>query len=188
MPIEVELKFPLGGNAPTATEVVDRLEAIGAVEHPTRHQHDHYYAHPGRDFAVTDEALRIRQDGQNVQLTYKGPLIDDVAKSRLELETGIESTEAAAGILEALGFRLVRVVSKQRRPFELTWHTAGVEAVIDQVEGLGVFVELETISDLDGHQAARDILLQLAAELGLEDSERRSYLGLLLQADSVEET
>lgn len=189
MPIEVELKFPLGGlseNAPTAPEIVERLEKIGARGQAARQQNDHYYAHPGRDFAVTDEALRIREDDQDVRLTYKGPLIDDVAKSRLELETGIESAEVAAGILEALGFRLVRVVSKQRRTFPLSWHGTRVEAVIDQVEGLGEFVELETISDLDGHQAARDTLLLLAAELGLEHSERRSYLGLLLRADSPE--
>jgi len=186
MPIEVELKFPLWGEAPTVPEIVGRLEAIGAQGQPPRQQNDHYYAHPGRDFAVTDEALRIREDGQSVRLTYKGPLIDDVAKSRLELETGIESAEVAAGILEALGFRLVRVVSKQRRPFQLQWLGAQIEAVIDQVEGLGEFVELETISDLDGHQAARDQLLDLAAELGLEHSERCSYLGLLLRANSPE--
>ncbi len=30
MPIEVELKFPLGGEAPTAPEIVERLEKIGA--------------------------------------------------------------------------------------------------------------------------------------------------------------
>ena len=55
--------------------------------------------------------------------------------------------------------------------------------VIDQVEGLGEFVELETISDVDGHQSARDHLLDLATTMGLVDSERRSYLGLLLLAN-----
>ena len=190
MPIEVELKFPLGGlseNAPTAPEIVERLEKIGARGQAARQQNDHYYAHPGRDFAVTDEALRIREDDQDVRLTYKGPLIDDVAKTRLELETGIESAEVGGTILQALGFCLVRVVAKQRRPFELQWQGLPVEAVIDQVTGLGEFVELETISDVDGHQAARDHLLALAATLGLEHGERRSYLGLLLLSDPDED-
>jgi len=183
MPIEVELKFPLADAAPTAEQVAERLEEIGARAELPRRQNDHYYAHPGRDFAVTDEALRIREDNDRAWLTYKGPLIDDVAKTRLELETGIESVEVGDRILQALGFHPVRIVSKQRRPFELQWQGIPVEAVIDQVTGLGEFVELETISDVDGHQAARDHLLALAATLGLEHSERRSYLGLLLQSD-----
>ena len=106
--------------------------------------------------------LRLQEDNDRAWLTYKGPLIDDVAKTRLELETGIESVEVGDRILQALGFQPVRVVSKQRRPFELQWQGIPVEAVIDQVTGLGEFVELETISDVDGHQAARDHLLALA--------------------------
>ena len=151
---------------------------------PLRQQRDHYYTHPGRDFGETDEALRIREDNDQLRLTYKGPLMDDVAKTRLELETGIESAEIGDGILVALGFRLLRTVSKQRRPFDLQWRNLSVEVVIDQVEGLGDFVELETISDTDSHQAARDHLLALATKLGLEQSERRSYLCLLLAGET----
>jgi adenylate cyclase class 2 len=183
MPIEVELKFPLTDDAPTAKQLVERLEAVGARAQPARQQDDHYYDHPGRDFAATDEALRIREDNHQARLTYKGPLIDDVAKSRLEYETAIESADVGASILEALGFQLVRTVSKTRRPFELNWHDTDVEVVIDQVVGLGEFVELETISDENSHQAARDTLLELAGELGLVHSQRQSYLALLLQSD-----
>ena len=184
MAIEVELKFPLLPGAMTVEQVTDRLEAIGARPMPSRHQNDHYYGHPDRDFAQTDEALRIREDEDRVQLTYKGPLIDEIAKTRRELEMGIDSAEIAAEILESLGFRPVRVVAKQRQPFELSWQGISVEAVIDQVEGLGDFVERETISDTDSHQAARDHLLALATKLGLEQSERRSYLCLLLAGET----
>ena len=59
-----------------------------------------------------------------------------------------------------------------------------IEVVIDEVESLGTFVELETLIDEgDGETertAARNCLLALATELGLSRSERRSYLGLLL--------
>ena len=184
MAIEVELKFPLLPGAMTVEQVTDRLEAIGARPMPSRHQNDHYYAHPDRDFAQTDEALRISEDEHRIQLTYKGPLIDEVAKTRRELEIGIDSAEITAEILESLGFRPVRVVAKQRKPFELSWQGISVEAVIDQVEGLGDFVELETMSDTDSHQAARDHLLALATKLGLEQSERRSYLCLLLAGET----
>ena len=183
MAIEVELKFPLDAAPPTAEDLSSRLVELGAAALPPRRQRDCYYAHPQRDFAVTDEALRIRDDQGRIFLTYKGPLLDPLAKTRRELETGLESAEVAAEIFEMLGFRPVRVVAKHRRPFHLTWQEVAVEAVIDEVDDLGTFVELETITDEAGHEAARDQLLALASNLGLEHGERRSYLGLLLARD-----
>lgn len=183
MAIEVELKFPLGMTTSTAEEISARLDELGAEALPPRRQRDCYYAHPQRDFAVTDEALRIRDDQGRIFLTYKGPLLDPLAKTRRELETGLESAEVAAEILDMLGFRPVRIVAKHRQPFHLPWQGVAVEAVIDDVDGLGTFVELETITDQAGHEAARDRLLDLASALGLEHGERRSYLALLLARD-----
>lgn len=184
MTIEVELKFPLDADNPTAEEIITRLEQLGSHAHPRRQQRDCYYAHPVRDFATTDEALRIRVSDSITRLTYKGPLLDPVAKTRRELEFEIASSEQAASLLEALGFRPVREVAKQRRPFVLVHDGHEIEVVIDEVESLGTFVELETLIDEGdgetGRTAARNCLLALAAELGLSRSERRSYLGLLL--------
>src|SRR5688572_28544694 len=39
-------------------------------------QSDEYFAHPARDFAKTDEALRIRTSGGKSFVTYKGPKLD----------------------------------------------------------------------------------------------------------------
>ncbi len=52
--------------------------------------------------------------------------------------------------------------------------------------GLGWFVELETITDETGRDAARECLFELSRELGLGKSERRSYLRLLLGDDPHE--
>ena len=184
MTIEVELKFPLDGDSPTAEEIIARLQKLGSHAGLQRQQRDCYYSHPVRDFAETDEALRIRISDSVSRLTYKGPLLDSVAKTRRELEFEIASSKQAASLLEALGFHPVREVLKQRHPFLLTYDSREIEVVIDEVQNLGTFVEVETLIGEDAEEsertAARNCLLSLAAELGLSRSERRSYLGLLL--------
>ncbi len=184
MPYEVELKFPLTDEA----GFLAKLEELGAKETGERHQSDAYYNHPSRDFATTDEALRIRVDGDRVCFTYKGPKIDAETKTRREVEVPVQATpEHAGAMLEALGFNHVAKVRKTRRCFRLDAGDAPVELTIDSIDGLGLFVEIEQVVDsAEAVPASRDALLELAANLGLSGQERRSYLEMLLaqQPDS----
>src|SRR5437868_7119625 len=115
MQYEVEQKFPLTNPA----EVESQLAALGATFQPPINQIDHYFRHPCRDFAQTDEALRLRNVGSDNFITYKGPKIDPTSKTRRELElplsTGSETVERFTELLGALGFKPVATVSKQRR-------------------------------------------------------------------------
>ncbi len=149
-------------------------------------QVDTYYAHPVRDFAATDEALRIRRVGETNVVTYKGPKIDATTKTRQEIELAIaagqQGAEQASQLLEALGFRHVANVSKVRQTYCFKLEGQSVEVAIDNIEGLGSFVELEIVAE--GEQAldaARQTIATLATELGLAEVERRSYLELLLE-------
>ena len=54
---------------------------------------------------------------------------------------------------------------------------------MDQVDGLGSFVELETYALPEDMQQAREDLIVLAEKLGLSGGERRSYLELLFEAN-----
>lgn len=181
---EVELKF----SAVDPAMVRDRLAALGGVGGPSRDQVDRYYAHPARDFARTDEALRLRSDGDRVVITWKGPRIDAATKTRREIELPLgpvgegpsATIERWDALLHALGFRAVRDVRKRRRSFHLPWQGAPVEVAIDEVDGLGMFVELEQQAPADGVDAARQRLQSLARELRCGPAERRSYLELLL--------
>jgi adenylate cyclase class 2 len=118
-------------------------------------------------------------------VTYKGPKLDSATKTRRELELPLGSSEGNgtrfAELLEALGFQPVAVVRKQRRPFQIEWQGREVEGALDDVEGIGSFVELELQSDERDLDAARAVISALASELKLGLSERRSYLELLLQ-------
>lgn len=179
---EVEQKFPVADVLP----FVERLTLLGAVWGEPIVQVDSYFAHPARDFAQTDEALRIRRVGEQNFVTYKGPKLDALTKTRRELELPIAGGELGydhfAELLVALGFRRVADVRKSRRPGALRWNGQHVEIALDQVERVGSFVELEISADESQLDAARQTLLRLAEELALPTPERRSYLEMLLQA------
>ncbi len=181
MRYEVEQKFPVAGMG--AVEAA--LAALGADISAPEEEMDLYFAHPQRDFAATDEALRLRRKGSQNYITYKGPKLDATTKTRREIELPLgEAAGAVAAwreLLEVLGFRGVAEVRKSRRKALVTWQDRQVEVSLDAVEGLGTFVELELMADAQQMAAAKACIAGLAAELGLRESERRSYLELLLE-------
>lgn len=181
MQYEVEQKFP----AVDVPRLEKKLAGLAAREGETVSQVDQYFAHPARDFAQTDEALRIRQVGQENFVTYKGPKLDAATKTRRELELplppGKAGFESFAELLQALGFRPVAAVRKRRRQLSLEWEGKHFEVAIDAVDDVGNFVELELLADESELAAAKGSLASLAAALDLHGSERRSYLEMLLE-------
>lgn len=185
---EVEMKFAV--TDPVGFE--SRLRSHGAIFRDAVSQLDRYFNHPCRDFAVTDEAVRLRRVGGAVELTYKGPRIDEATKTRRECSLPLPSAESSSAatatveawteVLAALGFRPVAEVAKERRTLLLDWQGHRVEVAIDAVRDVGSFVELEMLAEESGVGSARESLIGLARSLGLEASERRSYLELLLAA------
>ncbi len=177
---EVEQKFAVAQPDLLAARLIE----LGGSFDPPVDQTDQYFAHPGRDFAVTDEALRIRRVGQANFITYKGPKVDATTKTRREIELPLSPGSAAADhfseLLEALGFRPIAQVKKQRRPGHIAWDGWQVATAIDDVEGLGSYAELEVAASDEDLAAGRGCLASLAQRLELTRSERRSYLELLL--------
>lgn len=179
MKLEVEQKFPVVN----PVDLQRKLLALGAAPGEPIEQVDCYFAHPSRDFAQTDEAFRLRTIGERNYITYKGPKLDATTKTRRELELpipdGRQAAEGFEALFAALGFTRVREVRKQRRAAEVSWQGQAVEVCLDDVDGLGAYVELELIVDDAGLDLARQCLASLASELGLSQPERRSYLELL---------
>jgi len=159
--------------------ILKTLKKEGAVFEKAVEQVDTYYNAPHRDFAETDEALRLRQQGDRVFLTYKGRKLDPKSKTREEVEVQVCDRQKMEGILLSLGFKITLVVSKKRE----IYHLKGVEVCVDRVERLGDFVELEAIaSDVTKMEKTRDELISLMRGLGVKgDLIRESYLEMLLQ-------
>ena len=179
--LEVEQKFRVDDSK----AIAERLASLGAKLGEAELQIDRYFNHPARDFARTDEALRIRQVGQKNYLTYKGPKLDSTTKTRREIEVPIASADVAAEqfaeLLVALAFRPVAEVRKQRRKSTVEHAGYTIEVVFDEVERLGQYVELEVVVESSKMDAAKDAIGSLAKELGLTENERKSYLELLLE-------
>ena len=162
-----------------------RLAALGVSVAPAQTEVDQYFAHPSRNFAETDEALRIRRKGGQVLITYKGPRVDRTTKTRQEIELplGAEEESAAAwvGLLQVLHFTPVAEVFKSRRKAFIPWQGQKVEVSLDEVQGVGTYAELEVMADEHAIEPAKALIASLAVELNLHENERRSYLQLLLE-------
>jgi adenylate cyclase class 2 len=163
--------------------VRDRLRESGADSLGTVRQVDTYYDHPGRSFAESDEALRIRrEDPENgdpvARVTYKGPLVESASKTREEIEAEVGDPEALDAILRELGFEPVPRVRKKRERYRLRGYTV----TLDAVEGVGTFVEAEREGPRAEIEELRDGARGLLRDLGLDPDEhvRTSYLELVL--------
>jgi adenylate cyclase class 2 len=180
--LEIEQKFADADF--TAIETL--LRTWGAHLEKDQTEIDHYFNAPDRDFARTDEAFRLRRVGEANYLTYKGPKHAGPVKIRTELEIPLRDGDEAADqmrqLLTHLGYRFVAIVRKQRRMYPLERGGFSLTVCLDEVEHLGRFAEVEIVAVDEQKEAARAVLQEAAASLGLTKLERRSYLNLLLSA------
>lgn len=178
--LEIEQKFV----CPDFAAIEKRLSEWQARRGEERIEADHYFNAPDRDFARTDEAFRLRRIGSANFLTYKGPKQSGSVKVRTELEIplrdGDEAAEQFTRLLAHLGYRPVAVVRKHRRYYHLERGGFALTVCLDEVEQLGRFAEVEIVAAEEQADAARKVLADTAAALGLTQLERRSYLNLLL--------
>lgn len=186
--IEVEIKVPLSSD--DFEYIRDSILKLGGKYLNSESQQDTYYDHPCRAFQETDEAVRVRQripstnaesqdDHPLLELAYKGPKLDVLSKTRLELSIGITDAAIAKSILKELSFREVATIIKKRDFFKYGLSTI----CIDDVEDVGVFIELERlVSTEEELEPARNQLLEIIKNLGLDSNKsiRESYLELYL--------
>jgi adenylate cyclase class 2 len=178
--LEIEMKFPAADFAALERTLAD----WGAARDAARTDADHYFNAPDRDFGQTDEALRLRRIGPANYVTYKGPKRDAQTKTRTEIEVPLAEGDAAArdftALLTHLRYRPTAVVRKRRTIYHLKRDGFALEICLDEVDELGRFVELEILAPEEQLERGRAVLQEIAAQLGLGASERRSYLELLL--------
>jgi len=158
---------------PVAT--LARAQALGAADEGVLRQRDTYFAVPrGR------LKLREQEPGGAQLISYERPDEAAARTSSYRLMDVADADDARRALDAALG--TVAVVDKRRRL--LLWE--GVRIHLDEVDGLGAFVELEAVapsgSDLT---AEREKVARLTSELALGEPIAGSYADLL--ADKADE-
>jgi adenylate cyclase class 2 len=117
------------------------------------------------EFLSNDSFLRIRiQDDGTVILTAK----KQIRKSegglvKIEHETIVQSADASRSILELMGYQEAVRVKKSRQ----TAHLKEYEICLDDIEGLGLFIELEQMGESDDAPAIQKDMLDFLLSLGI---------------------
>lgn len=129
--------------------VLQRLNERTIPVGETVMQHDQVFGLPGEKGDDINQApwLRIRTEQKNGVATSVFTLKKTITSQldSLEHETIVEDATEMKRIIEELGFEPYVTVYKTRRKA----HIGDIELCIDEVEGLGVFVEAEKMTDED---------------------------------------
>ncbi|MDR0367464.1 MAG: class IV adenylate cyclase [Rickettsiales bacterium] len=172
--MEIERKFIVFEESFDSIE--SRLSALGFRPDGHRRQIDEYFLPRGMDpakhthFMIKGEMayLRLRRDAENETASLDLKTVNKERKGVFgEYEcrlAGADSLGMAAKILDMLGFRKAHVIDKSRKSFKL----GEVSVDMDEVRGLGRFVEVEIIDDMPGADRALARVDDLSAKLGLD--------------------
>lgn len=179
--VEVELKFPLEN----AEELIEKL---GKISLPSvSWQRDTYFIPPHRNFLEQNpisEWFRIREirGKGKVVLNYKNwHNKEGRAVSCDEAETEIEDINALRKILQSLDFKEIAVVEKERK----NWKHNNTVISIDNVTGLGKFIEIEADGYFTSVENAKDHLYKVLEELEARTGEQefKGYPHLILEKE-----
>lgn len=182
MGLEIEIKVKVE----SLSAIRDKLTADGCEKIADQDEYDLYFNSPVRDFAQSDEALRLRYvKNQKVGkimppcITYKGPKVGrEGFKAREELIVDLSSGDEFAHILEKLGFKMTAEVVKHREIYQCK----NAIVTLDDLKGVGSFSEIEASFSLSEDEAVETID-RTAEKYGIRGERlTRSYLEILLDS------
>ena len=166
MSLEKEMKFRVKNFA----EIEEKLLGLGFALQKETVQEDLYFSPPHRKFAGTRKHyLRLRKRGNRPSLFAYHEVLNDLETE--ETETKIGNTEKFIAILEKLNFVLDCVVKKKRK----VYRNDLFEVALDEVDNLGLFVELEYLGEPNTDSSP--LFRKLVGKLGLKKKNQISGLG-----------
>lgn len=146
MNIEVEKKFEISDY----TTAKGEIEALGADKVSETNDVDVYFVVPQE--VPNTRYLRIRTKEGKATLAYHEVLNDVETK---EWESDVTDGDIVKAIIGKLGFEEDVTVNKTREKYNL----ANSEILIDHIEGLGYFVEIESPNEEQLDSIAKKITL-----------------------------
>jgi adenylate cyclase class 2 len=179
--MEIEVKAKLKDKV----AVMGKLAALGCKFSEAKTQDDMVWVEKTGsldDYFSNKVFLRIRiQNGEKVIMTAKSPKAKqgDESLVKREHEVVVSSADEARNILSMLGLReAVRIVKRRQ-----TAEYKDYEICIDEVEGLGSFVELEKIAEEKDAAQIQKEMFEFLKTLGIlsEDQVKKGYDILMLE-------
>jgi adenylate cyclase, class 2 len=172
MSVEIEAKMKVDDLG----VVRDRLKAVGATPIGEYLERNVFFDTEDRSLLTADQGLRVRLAKDNVSgnhvctITFKGPRLHGVLKSREETEVTIGNFDEANALLKCLGYAAVLSFEKRRQ----SWSIGGCRVELDELPHLGPYVEIEGKRE--------ETVLKVREMLQLADRPliKTSYIALLL--------
>jgi adenylate cyclase class 2 len=175
--MEVEVKSKVK-NFPTLRR---KLKAMGAKFGSVLNQTDRLF-YPREAIKTKaqksgDYLLRIRNEDGKHFLAYKG--LTERKGVWVEYEFGIDNPQEARKLIEAMGFGLALILKKKRIPGKL----GKIVFCLDQIKGLGDFIEMEIITGKGKSKEAQQKIMQIFSQLGIDkgDFVRIGYPQIILK-------
>lgn len=164
---EVEIKLSVDRHA--GQTLLRRFEDILSASFWEK---DTYFTSPARDLIASEECLRVRRRDGFAEITWKPPTSPEMRSAgqywKEEINVLVDFPgDGAIALLTALGFEEYVTVSKERRCARIDDATT---LIIDVIENVGWFIEIETMSD--SPEEARRKNERLIGALGLDGFSR----------------
>lgn len=172
---EIEVKAKINDLALLAAS----LEKLGLVMSAPIRQKDRIFLPQGTDYgSITSHTnvLRIRDQDGIIKFTLKRHRANEL--DCIERELAISDGEMMVSILGDLNYYEAVQVVKVRRKCQFQ----DMKICLDEVEGLGAFIEIEKMSDEEGEKTQRE-LFDFLKILGVkeEDRVRKGYDTLVIE-------
>jgi adenylate cyclase class 2 len=162
---EIEIKAKLLG---TIEDFTEKLKTMDIVLGSRLVQHDVVYGQPGAaDNVLGANWLRIRTENDTkIYFTLKKSVVGHL--DSIEHEVIVDNADELESIIKELGYELHSDLTKVRRKAKV----AELEICVDDVEGLGRFVEVEKLClpDADNKEVV-DELWDFLSSLGVSKNE-----------------
>ncbi len=163
---EIEIKAKLVDKE----SVIKKLQALGCVFEPVITQNDIIYVRNGeslKEHQPDRAVLRIRvKNNQKVLFTAKRKMANNL--DAIEYEVEVSSKEEMEQALLLMGYLEVLRIHKTR----IITHHNGCEIYIDDVEGLGMFIEMEKLAEEGDSQEIQEELFKFFESIGIAREDR----------------
>jgi len=159
---EVEVKAKLKNK----DEVIKKLVDLGCIFGEELHQIDHIFIPKNMFFPPPFEVPVLRVRKQNDKHFFTMKIFQSNRQDCIEHELEISDGDKMLEILQLINYKKVPIVNKKRIKTKLN----DIEIVIDVVEGLGEFIEVEKIvseENVELRQKIQEELLVFLTELGI---------------------